>query len=74
MRSIAASPLAAVSAETMKLKTSDQAYGAASLVRLSAGTPVTLVSMASRLAAGARPMVFQNVGEIHQWTPATNVS
>lgn len=47
--------LAAVSAETMKLKTSDQAYGAASLVRLSAGTPVTLVSMASRLAAGARP-------------------
>ena len=50
-----AARLAAMSAETMKLKTTDQAYGAASLVRLSAGAPITLVSMASRLATGARP-------------------
>jgi diacylglycerol O-acyltransferase len=50
-----AARLAAVSAETMKLKTTDQAYGAAALVRLSAGTPITLVSLASRLAASARP-------------------
>jgi WS/DGAT/MGAT family acyltransferase len=41
--------------ETVKLKETDQALGAASLVRLSAGAPATLVSLASRLAQGARP-------------------
>jgi diacylglycerol O-acyltransferase / wax synthase len=41
--------------ETLKLKTTDQAYGAATLVQLSAGTPITLVSLATRLAANARP-------------------
>ncbi len=37
--------------------------GAATLVRLSAGAPATLVSMASRLAAGVRPfnMTVTNV-------------
>lgn len=49
------SRFAAVRQETMKLKTTDQALGAASLVQMSSGAPSTLVSMASRLAAGARP-------------------
>lgn len=47
--------LEAVQEETRKLKETDQALGAASLVRMSAGTPATLVSLASRLATGARP-------------------
>ena len=55
--------LAAVRAETVKLKETDQALGAASLVRMSSGAPATLVSMASRLATGARPfnMTVTNV-------------
>ncbi|NIT98484.1 MAG: DUF1298 domain-containing protein, partial [Actinobacteria bacterium] len=54
---------AAVRAETDRLKRTDQALGAATLVRLSAGAPLTLVSLASRLAAGARPfnMTVTNV-------------
>lgn len=53
----------AVEAETTKLKRTDQALGAATLVRLSAGAPITLVSLASRLAAGVRPfnMTVTNV-------------
>ena len=53
----------AVHAETDKLKQTDQALGAATLVRLSAGAPTTLVALASRLAAGARPfnMTVTNV-------------
>jgi len=47
--------LDAVKSETQHLKKTDQALGAATLVRLSAGAPATLVSMASRLAAGVRP-------------------
>lgn len=47
--------LHAVQEETTKLKQTDQALGAASLVQMSSGAPATLVSMASRLAAGARP-------------------
>ncbi|HSF85225.1 MAG TPA: wax ester/triacylglycerol synthase family O-acyltransferase [Acidimicrobiia bacterium] len=49
--------------ETDRLKRTDQALGAASLVRLSAGAPITLVSLASRLAANARPfnMTVTNV-------------
>ncbi len=48
---------------TQRLKETDQALGAATLVRLSAGAPATLVSMASRLAAGVRPfnMTVTNV-------------
>ncbi len=56
--------LAAVSAETERLKRTDQALGAASLARLSAGAPITLVSLASRLASNAaRPfnMTVTNV-------------
>ncbi len=58
-----AARLAAVSAETEKLKRTDQALGAASLVRMSSGAPATLVSLASRLATGARPfnMTVTNV-------------
>jgi WS/DGAT/MGAT family acyltransferase len=48
---------------TQRLKETDQALGAATLVRLSAGAPATLVSMASRLATGVRPfnMTVTNV-------------
>ena len=48
---------------TAHLKETNQALGAATLVRLSAGAPATLVSMASRLAAGVRPfnMTVTNV-------------
>ncbi len=55
--------LAAVGEETAKLKRSDQALGAATLVRLSGGAPTTLVSLASRLATNARPfnMTVTNV-------------
>jgi WS/DGAT/MGAT family acyltransferase len=54
---------AAVRRSTERLKQTDQALGAATLVRLSAGAPATLVSMASRLAAGVRPfnMTVTNV-------------
>lgn len=40
---------------TLNLKETEQALGAATLVQLSSGAPVTLVSLASRLAAGRRP-------------------
>jgi WS/DGAT/MGAT family acyltransferase len=57
------SQFAAVRKATERLKKTDQALGAATLVRLSAGAPATLVSMASRLAAGVRPfnMTVTNV-------------
>ncbi len=44
-----------VMAATTKLKETDQALGAATLVQMSSGAPITLVSLASRLAAGRRP-------------------
>jgi WS/DGAT/MGAT family acyltransferase len=55
--------LEAVKAVTEHLKQTDQALGASTLVRLSAGAPATLVSLASRLAAGVRPfnMTVTNV-------------
>ncbi len=55
--------LAKVTNETRTLKETDQALGAATLVRVSAGAPATLVSLASRLAQGARPfnMTVTNV-------------
>jgi WS/DGAT/MGAT family acyltransferase len=57
------SRLEAVKQATRHLKETDQALGAATLVRLSAGAPATLVSMASRLATGVRPfnMTVTNV-------------
>lgn len=59
----AAARLEMVTRETERLKRTDQALGAASLARLSAGAPITLVSLASRLAANARPfnMTVTNV-------------
>lgn len=45
----------AVRHATARLKETDQALGAATLVRMSAGAPATLVSLASRLASGVRP-------------------
>ncbi|MCP4965105.1 MAG: wax ester/triacylglycerol synthase family O-acyltransferase [bacterium] len=55
--------LQSVRESTEHLKVTDQALGAATLVRLSAGAPATLVSMASRLASGVRPfnMTVTNV-------------
>ncbi len=55
--------LAGVRAETAKLKTTDQAMGAATLVQLSSGAPLTLVSLGTRLAADRRPfnMTVTNV-------------
>ncbi len=55
--------LEAVRMATERLKETNQALGAATLVRLSAGAPATLVSMASRLATGVRPfnMTVTNV-------------
>jgi WS/DGAT/MGAT family acyltransferase len=47
--------LEAVRDETIKLKATNQALGAATLVQLSLGAPITLVSLATRLAAGVRP-------------------
>ena len=49
------SRLAAVRAETERLKATDQALGAATLVRVSTGAPTTLISLAARLATGIRP-------------------
>ena len=48
---------------TLNLKKTDQALGAATLVRMSAGAPATLVSLAGRLSQGARPfnMTVTNV-------------
>lgn len=55
--------LSEVRAETTKLKTTDQAMGAATLVQLSSGAPLTLVSLGTRLAADRRPfnMTVTNV-------------
>jgi len=55
--------LNAVMKATSRLKETNQALGAATLVRLSAGAPATLVSLASRLATGVRPfnMTVTNV-------------
>ncbi|MEN8233536.1 MAG: wax ester/triacylglycerol synthase family O-acyltransferase [Actinomycetota bacterium] len=57
------SRLATVRAETERLKESNQALGAATLVRVSTGAPATLVALGARLAANARPfnMTVTNV-------------
>ncbi len=47
--------LETVREETERLKKTNQALGAATLVQLSGGAPGTLVSLASRLATRARP-------------------
>jgi WS/DGAT/MGAT family acyltransferase len=47
--------LARVAEETNKLKMTDQALGASTLVQISTGAPATLLSLASRLAQSARP-------------------
>lgn len=54
---------ATVVAETNRLKETNQALGAATLVQISAGAPSTLVSLGGRLAANARPfnMTVTNV-------------
>jgi diacylglycerol O-acyltransferase len=43
--------LRAIQAETAKLKATDQALGAATIVQISAGAPTTLVALGARLAA-----------------------
>lgn len=55
--------LAAVREETKNLKETDQALGASTLVQVSTGAPMTLVSLATRLASGIRPfnMTVTNV-------------
>lgn len=55
--------LATVRAETGRLKETNQALGAATLVRVSTGAPATLVALGARLAANARPfnMTVTNV-------------
>ncbi len=45
----------AVKSETQHLKRSNQALGAATLVQMSSGAPLTLVALGTRLAAGRRP-------------------
>lgn len=57
------SRLATVRAETERLKETNQALGAATLVRVSTGAPATLVALGARLAANARPfnMTVTNV-------------
>jgi WS/DGAT/MGAT family acyltransferase len=59
----AASRLRTVHAETENLKDTNQALGAATLVRVSAGAPATLVALGARLAANTRPfnMTVTNV-------------
>jgi WS/DGAT/MGAT family acyltransferase len=44
-----------VAATTQKLKSTDQALGASTIVQMSSGTPGTLLSLGARLAAGRRP-------------------
>jgi WS/DGAT/MGAT family acyltransferase len=58
-----AARLATVRAETERLKETNQALGAATLVRVSTGAPATLVALGARLAANARPfnMTVTNV-------------
>ena len=55
--------LAAVREATKSLKETDQALGASTLVQVSTGAPMTLVSLATRLASGIRPfnMTVTNV-------------
>ena len=55
--------LAVIRDETLELKATNQALGAATLVGLSSGAPITLLSLATRLAAGVRPfnMTVTNV-------------
>ncbi len=57
------SRLATVRFETERLKETNQALGAATLVRVSTGAPATLVALGARLAANARPfnMTVTNV-------------
>lgn len=59
----AASRLRKVHGETNKLKDTNQALGAATLVRVSTGAPATLVALGTRLASNARPfnMTVTNV-------------
>lgn len=45
----------AVRSETKRLKGSDEALGAATIVQLSGGAPTTLVALGARLAGTARP-------------------
>jgi len=58
-----ASRLATIHEETQRLKETNQALGASTLVRLSGGAPATLVALGARLAANARPfnMTVTNV-------------
>ena len=44
-----------VAAATAKLKATDQALGASTLVQMSSGAPATLVSLGARLGTGRRP-------------------
>ena len=55
--------IAIINKATTRLKESDQALGAATLVSLSTGAPATIVSLAARLGARARPfnMTVTNV-------------
>lgn len=55
--------LAIIRQETMELKRSDQALGAATVVQVAGNAPATLVSLGARLAAGGRPfnMTVTNV-------------
>ncbi len=55
--------LAAIRAETMRLKRTNQAEGAAALVAAASGTPVTLLSLGLKAAADRRPfnMTITNV-------------
>lgn len=55
--------VAAIEAATRSLKDTDQALGASTLVQVSTGAPMTLVSLATRMASGIRPfnMTVTNV-------------
>lgn len=55
--------LEAIKTETQRLKKTDQALGASTIVAASSGTPHTLVSLGARLATGIRPfnMTVTNV-------------
>lgn len=55
--------LEAIKKETLNLKKTNQALGASTIIKMSSGAPATLVSLAARLATGARPfnMTVTNV-------------
>ena len=55
--------IAAIREMTKNLKDTDQALGASTLVQVSTGAPMTVVSLAARLASGIRPfnMTVTNV-------------